>query len=626
MLRRFFFKVLLVAIAVFSFLAFSEVLFAQGRSSEAFERVKEVQERHTLKLMTKEGVEGTAVGMDENDQFVVKVYTARPGIGGISANLEGVPVQQVVSGKIYALVVDPTDRFDRPVPTGVSTGHPDITAGTIACRVKDAAGNVYALSNNHVYADENRASIGDNVLQPGTYDGGAEGANPLIVDGDEIGTLADYEPIIFGMWGLNIIDAAIASTTVDFVGTSTPLPPEGYGIPSSTTIAASASLNRAVQKYGRTTRLTTGTVASVNGAFLVRYSRGFAIFYNQITIEDPGFSDGGDSGSLIVTDDEFLNPVGLLFAVSDAMTIANPIGPVLTRFNVTIDDSEGGSGEPQSPVANAGTDQTVSDSDGDNEETVTLDGSASYAPDGTISSYLCEEGSTSLGSTPIITASFDVTGSPHTVTLTVTDNDGNIDTDTVVITVNPNQIPFADAGPDQTVSDDDDSGVEIVTLDGSASDDPDGTIQLYEWDINGDGIIDASGEIVDVIFSVGSHTVTLTVTDNGGETDTDYVNITVTEPSVGITVDSISPDMMPPGTTVVGVEISGSGFAAGADVTFENGRGPAPRADVTHVLDGIIEATVTTHKNAKPDIDWDVRVTNPDGSTGVLAGGFTVTP
>ncbi len=54
--------------------------------------------------------------------------------------------------------LDPTSRFNRPVPIGVSTGHPAITAGTIGARVTDGV-NVYALSNNHVYADENTAVL-----------------------------------------------------------------------------------------------------------------------------------------------------------------------------------------------------------------------------------------------------------------------------------------------------------------------------------------------------------------------------------------------------------------------------------------------------------------------------------
>jgi len=90
-------------------------------------------------------------------------------------------------------VVDTTARFPRPVPIGVSTGHPDITACTIGARLTDGT-NVFALSNNHCYADENRASIGDPAIQPGTYDGGASPA-------DDIGTLADFEPIIFGNFG-----------------------------------------------------------------------------------------------------------------------------------------------------------------------------------------------------------------------------------------------------------------------------------------------------------------------------------------------------------------------------------------------------------------------------------------
>lgn len=50
------------------------------------------------------------------------------------------------------------------------------------------------------------------------------------------------------------------------------------------------------------------------------------------------FSRGGDSGSLIVTQNENKNPVGLLFAGGGRWTIANPIGLVLDAFDVTIDD------------------------------------------------------------------------------------------------------------------------------------------------------------------------------------------------------------------------------------------------------------------------------------------------
>ncbi|MHC4108330.1 MAG: hypothetical protein ACYSTY_09635 [Planctomycetota bacterium] len=79
--------------------------------------------------------------------------------------------------------------------------------------------------------------------------------------------------------------------------------------------------------------------------------------------------------------------------------------------------------------------------------------------------------------------------------------------------------------------------------------------------------------------------------------------------------------------TMIGVTITGSGFQAGATVTFENGPGPAPVAGVIDVWpDGVtIEATITA-PNGGPHGErvWDVRVTNLDGSSGVLTAGLTV--
>ena len=107
--------------------------------------------------------------------------------------------------------------------------------------------------------------------------------------------------------------------------------------------------------------------------------------------------------------------------------------------------------------------------------------------------------------------------------------------------------------------------------------------------------------------------------------DADDVSVTnLDDDWVGLTVSGIWPDSMSAGTTI-DVTITGSGFAEGASVTFENGAGVAPTADVTFVSgDGLtIEATITAHKNAKAAV-WDVRVTNPDTSSGVLIDGFTV--
>jgi outer membrane protein assembly factor BamB len=67
-----------------------------------------------------------------------------------------------------------------------------------------------------------------------------------------------------------------------------------------------------------------------------------------------------------------------------------------------------------------------------------------------------------------------------------------------------------------------------VDLDPSASFDPDGTIVLYEWDLETDGTWDittVAPDIVPHIFESGIHVATLRVTDNDDATDTDEVTI-----------------------------------------------------------------------------------------------------
>jgi hypothetical protein len=302
----------------------------------------EVQGRYNDMMMGISGVVGHGVGISSDKELVIKIFVTRAGIPGIPAALEGIPTEVEVSGMVVAYA-DPTARFARPVPIGVSTGHPDITAGTIGCSVIDPSGNVYALSNNHVYANQNDAQILDNVLQPGPYDGGQDPA-------DAIGTLADFEAIDFS-GGNNTIDAAIALSSTSDLGISTP--GDGYGTPSSTPQVAATELP--VQKYGRTTGWTHGIVDTINTTVDVCYETRGAIFLrcvkearfvDQIGITPGTFSAGGDSGSLIVTDDANKNPVGLLFAGSSTHTFANQIGLVLERFNVTVD-----SGGPVDPLA-----------------------------------------------------------------------------------------------------------------------------------------------------------------------------------------------------------------------------------------------------------------------------------
>ncbi len=88
------------------------------------------------------------------------------------------------------------------------------------------------------------------------------------------------------------------------------------------------------------------------------------------------------------------------------------------------------------PVADAGAEQTVMDTDDNGSEDVTLDGSGSSDLDGVIISW---EWTDNLGDTipdgEITTAALSI--GTHTITLTVTDDDSLTDTDTVTVTVDP---------------------------------------------------------------------------------------------------------------------------------------------------------------------------------------------
>ena len=314
------------------------------------------QERHMASLHGTPGVVGTAVGRLPNGRLAIRVFLTSGSVRGVPASLDGFPVAVQVTGQIMALS-DPTTR-QRPAPTGFSIGHPAITAGTIGARVVDASGNVFVLSNNHVLANSNAAAIGDPILQPGPFDGG-------VAPADQIATLHAFKPIVFTTSASNTIDAAIGLSNVIDLGSETPTD-DGYGQANPTIFGdansdgifddKTALLGLAVQKYGRTTKLTHGTVTGINATITVCYQQVFfctkaARFVDQIIIEPGGFSGGGDSGSLIVTDDGNLMPVGLLFAGGSSQTIANRIDLVLTHFGVSIDDGDSPPPDPVTDIA-----------------------------------------------------------------------------------------------------------------------------------------------------------------------------------------------------------------------------------------------------------------------------------
>lgn len=327
----------------------------------------QVKETHKADILNKPNVVGVGVGEKVSKgrktgelSVVVLVREKRPRAGLdaqalIPKTIAGVKTDVVEVGDLRALQAR-TDRW-RPAPGGVSLGHYQITAGTLGCVVRDrSTGERLILSNNHVLANSNDASIGDSILQPGPADGGQ-------VNQDTIAHLERFCPIQFNVApptcsiaqgiaefanklatltsskhqlqaiqadpsATNQVDAAIARPINDVDIDDGILE---IGVVNGT---VPAMLGMPVRKSGRTTEFTTGEITVLAATVTVSYgpSRN-AVFENQI-VTGP-MSQGGDSGSLVVHGDS-LQAVGLLFAGSDQSTVINPIQAVLDCLEVTI--------------------------------------------------------------------------------------------------------------------------------------------------------------------------------------------------------------------------------------------------------------------------------------------------
>jgi hypothetical protein len=236
-------------------------------------------------------------------------------------------------------------RQARPIKLGVSGGNARDLAngyccsGTLGALVQDQSGNQFVLSNTHVFAGDfvlggnnSKAAAGDDINQSGLIDVGCQYiANDIVAD------LAAWAPIDESV----NVDAAIAAVRTGQVNESG----EILGIGTISSATANAFVGQAVKKSGRTTGFTRSSVSALNATITVGYTNECAggsvskTFTGQVIINNRGsrFLAGGDSGSLMV-EDVASNPraVGLLYAGSSSVAIANPINHVLTYFGVTM--------------------------------------------------------------------------------------------------------------------------------------------------------------------------------------------------------------------------------------------------------------------------------------------------
>jgi hypothetical protein len=245
-------------------------------------------------------------------------------------------------GRIQAATPQTLTKRIRPAKGGWSVGHVDITAGTLGTCVYEILpegktsppehgigipNRYFILSNNHVLANSNAASVGDPILQPGPFDGGVQPQ-------DRIAALSRFVPITFDPpvpkdQHQNLVDAAIAE------GDFHDLDRELYwiGAVRGWRRSSEVTVGLTIQKTGRTTNYTTGRITAINATIDVGYGEGrVARFQDQIITT--AMSAGGDSGSLVTTLDNVA--VGLLFAGSSMATIINQIENVRSLMRVEV--------------------------------------------------------------------------------------------------------------------------------------------------------------------------------------------------------------------------------------------------------------------------------------------------
>ncbi len=238
-----------------------------------------------------------------------------------------------------------------------------------------------------------------------------------------------------------------------------------------------------------------------------------------VTLEGVGSSD--PEGGVLT----FAWSLGGVQVATGANPVVGPFAVGVHTITLTVTDDKGATGTDSMivtvtnapPLANAGPDQTAS-----HAQTVTLPGSGSD-PEGGALSYTWNLGGVQIATGPNPTVGPFAVGT-HMVTLTVTDDHGATATDSMLITV-VNEAPVANAGPDQTVSVR--RRTTAVTLDGSASSDPEGGVLSYLWTKDGQTV--GTGATARVDLAAGVHTFILTVTDDHGAAVSDSVVVTVSK-------------------------------------------------------------------------------------------------
>jgi len=229
-----------------------------------------------------------------------------------------------------------------------------------------------------------------------------------------------------------------------------------------------------------------------------------------------------------------------LFNTTHIYTNAGVYNATLTvRFDSALNKTESATAtitvlQNAPPVANAGPDQFVEQTSPQGAD-VTLNGTGSSDPDNdTIAYHWNWTGGSASGAAP--TAFFP----PGNITVTLTVTDGQFNTtDTVSIIVQDTTPPVVSAGPDITVEQESHEGTQVM-LDGTVTDAV-STRFKFTWSEEGTVLKteeDAANTTLTYAFNLGTHTVTLSATDQAGNIGRDNVTVTIvdtTPPQIGVT-------------------------------------------------------------------------------------------
>ena len=224
-------------------------------------------------------------------------------------------------------------------------------AGTLTALAKTQEGKLIGISCNHVTGGCNTASVGTPIVSPGIQDVSPDNHEITVIGlHDSTGPMSQGLPQVFDITTncdiafFEIVDQAIM-TSMQGAG------PGSYDTPTS---FAKVKESLRVKKWGRSTDRTRGeiskivtepeyidyNVVSYYGPASSQVFKG-TVYYGELyeveSLSVNGFSAGGDSGSLVVTDEDGAEKiVGILIGGNNVKSYVLPLQKILKRMKIDI--------------------------------------------------------------------------------------------------------------------------------------------------------------------------------------------------------------------------------------------------------------------------------------------------